>query len=193
MNIFSKLKSGLSKTRQSVVEKISTITARKKLDAETLDRIEEILIESDLGVDLSMGIVEQLRAKVKSEGVRTDEDVTHLIREILLSRLDTDKFKHPEVAKRPWVTMVVGVNGTGKTTTIGKLTHFYKQSGESLLIGAADTFRAAAVDQNTIWAERAGVPLVSQGMNADPASVAYDTLKSAIALTDSSTVPPTLL
>jgi fused signal recognition particle receptor len=179
MSIFQKLKRGLTKTRQSVVEQISSMTASRKLDDATLDEIEEILIQADMGVDIVLGIVEDLRARVKSGGIRSDDDVTLLIREILLNRIESRETEEAVAKTTPWVTLVVGVNGTGKTTTIGKLIHYYRKQGESILVGAADTFRAAAVDQLAIWCERNDVPLVRSQSGADPAAVVFDTLQSA--------------
>jgi fused signal recognition particle receptor len=181
------LDKGLEKTRQSVFSKISkAVVGKSKVDDEVLDNLEEALVTSDVGVATTLKIIERIEARVaKDKYLGTDELNSMLKEEIeyLFTENNTQDgtdFELPE-DKRPYVIMVVGVNGVGKTTTIGKLAHNFKRVGKSVLLGAADTFRAAAVDQITIWAERVDVPIISQGMGADPASVAYDTLKAAVA------------
>lgn len=190
--IFSKdkkerLDKGLSKSKENLFSKLSRAVAGKsKVDDEVLDQLEEILITSDVGVQTTIKVIERIEERVaRDKYLGTDELNTILKEEIadLLQEnntLDGDDFSLP-ASDVPYVILVVGVNGVGKTTTIGKLAHQFKKSGKSVLLGAADTFRAAAVDQIKIWAERVDVPLINQGMGADPASVAFDTLKSAVA------------
>ncbi len=182
-----KLDEGLEKTKSSVFSKISKAVAGKsKVDDIVLDDLEEILVTSDVGVSTTLKIIERIEERVaRDKYLGTAELNTILKEEIAALLAENDKgdllgFDFPE-RDVPYVIMVVGVNGVGKTTTIGKLAHQYKLAGKSVVLGAADTFRAAAVDQLTIWSERVGVPIVSQGMNADPASVAFDTLQSAVA------------
>lgn len=181
------LDKGLEKTRQNVFNKISkAVVGKSKVDDEVLDNLEEALVLSDVGVKTTLKIIERIEERVATDKYLGTEELNLILRDEIEKLLqenntgDGEDFELPE-GKKPYVILVVGVNGVGKTTTIGKLAYNFKRVGKSVIIGAADTFRAAAVDQITIWAERAGVPLVSQGMNADPASVAYDTLKSAIA------------
>jgi fused signal recognition particle receptor len=192
-SIFSKkqqkedLEKGLEKTKQSVFSKLSKAVAGKsKVDDEVLDNLEEALVMSDVGVKTTLKIIERIEARVARDKFLGTAELNTMLREeieaLLLENntIDGDEFEIPSDAS-PYVIMVVGVNGVGKTTTIGKLAYNFKKAGKSVILGASDTFRAAAVDQLIIWSERAGVPIVNQGMNADPASVAYDTLKSAIA------------
>ena len=181
------LNKGLFVTKQSFFSKLaSAIMGKATIDDEVLDNLEEILLTSDVGVDTSLRIIERIKKRVaqqrKVETSKLNEILREEIAELLVSNGTEDKpdFDLPS-DKKPYVIMVVGVNGVGKTTTIGKLSHQFIKSGKSVVIGAADTFRAAAVDQIKIWAEITGATLVSQGMNADPASVAFDTLTSAIA------------
>jgi fused signal recognition particle receptor len=181
------LDKGLEKTRQNVFSKLSkAVVGKSKVDDEVLDNLEEALVLSDVGVHTTLKIIERVEERVAKDKYLGTEELNMILRQEIENLLqenntgDGEDFELPE-GKKPYVILVVGVNGVGKTTTIGKLAYNFKRVGKSVIIGAADTFRAAAVDQITIWAERAGVPLVSQGMNADPASVAYDTLKSAIA------------
>lgn len=180
------LDKGLEKTRQNVFSKISkAVVGKSKVDDEVLDNLEEALVLSDVGVKTTLKIIERVEKRVARDKYLGTDELNSILREEIEKLLaenntgDGEDFELPE-GKKPYVILVVGVNGVGKTTTIGKLAYNFKRVGKSVILGAADTFRAAAVDQITIWAERAGVPLVSQGMNADPASVAYDTLKSAI-------------
>jgi fused signal recognition particle receptor len=180
------LDKGLEKTRQNVFSKISkAVVGKSKVDDEVLDNLEEALVLSDVGVKTTLKIIERVEERVAKDKYLGTEELNLILREEIEKLLqenntgDGEDFELPK-DKKPYVILVVGVNGVGKTTTIGKLAYNFKRVGKSVILGAADTFRAAAVDQITIWAERAGVPLVSQGMNADPASVAYDTLKSAI-------------
>ena len=182
-----KLDEGLEKTKSSVFSKISKAVAGKsKVDDEVLDDLEEILVTSDVGVSTTLKIIERIEARVARDKYLGTAELNSILKEEiagLLEENDKGDLLGFDFPKRdvPYVIMVVGVNGVGKTTTIGKLAHQYKLAGKSVVLGAADTFRAAAVDPLTIWSERVGVPIVSQGMNADPASVAYDTLESAVA------------
>lgn len=180
------LDKGLEKTRQSVFSKLSkAVVGKSKIDDEVLDNLEEALVTSDVGVKTTLKIIERIEARVARDKYLGTDELNNMLREEIENLFaenntkDGTDFEFPP-DKKPYVIMVVGVNGVGKTTTIGKLAYNFKRIGKSVLLGAADTFRAAAVDQLTIWAERVGVPIVSQDMGADPASVAYDTLKSAI-------------
>lgn len=181
------LDSGLEKTKQGVWDKITRAVAGKsKVDDEVLDNLEEVFITSDMGVDTSLKIIERLEQRVaRDKYVNSSELNRILCEEItdLLSKSSNEEdglgdFEIPE-DKKPYVIMVVGVNGVGKTTTIGKLAHQYKAAGNKVVLGAADTFRAAAIEQLDIWGERVGVPVVKQKMGSDPAAVAFDTLSSA--------------
>ncbi len=185
------LDQGLQKTKMGIFEKISrAIVGKSTVDDDVLDGIEEALIASDLGVDTTLKIIESLQERVAKDKFMNTEELNSILREEIEKLLDINPNEDGSVSeeesvfdfsKKPYVIMVVGVNGVGKTTTIGKLASRLKNSGKKVVLGAADTFRAAAVDQLVIWSERAGVPIVKQGMGADPASVAYDTLKSAVA------------
>lgn len=188
--IFSKekkesLDKGLAKTKESVFSRISkAVIGKSKVDDDVLDNLEEILIASDVGVETTLKIIERIQKRVAADKYLGTSELNRILREEIASLLEENKtsvsenFDLPE-DKKPYVIMVVGVNGVGKTTTIGKLAHQFKKAGKTVLLGASDTFRAAAVDQLTIWAKRVDVPIVSQGMGADPASVAFDTLTSA--------------
>ena len=168
------LDKGLEKTKESVFKKLSrAIVGKSKVDDEVLDNLEDVLISSDVGVDTTLRIIERIEERVQRV---LKEEIVDLLKEN--NSTDYDALSLPE-GHGPYVIMVVGVNGVGKTTTIGKLAHKFKDAGKSVVLGAADTFRAAAVDQLVIWAERVGVPIVKQGMGADPASVAFDTLSKA--------------
>lgn len=180
------LNKGLEKTKQSFFSKLTrTIVGKSKVDSEVLDQLEEILITSDVGVETTLKIIERIENRIsRDKYVGTDElnqvlkdEIGELLAENNLQA--NQNFELPQHDGNPHVIMVVGVNGVGKTTTIGKLANQYKQHGKKVVLGAADTFRAAAVDQLIIWSERVGVPIVQQGMGADPASVAYDALQSA--------------
>ncbi len=184
---YDRLKEGLARTREGISEKIG-IAARqnRKIDDALLDELEEALIMADVGTDTTVEISDNLRTRVRSGGFTDASDLSRLLREEITRLLrkspsaDNDRlFKLPE-DKRPHVIMVVGVNGVGKTTTIGKLAYNYRNAGHKVLIGAADTFRAAANEQLEIWAERAEVEIIGQGQGADPAAVAYDTVQAAI-------------
>ena len=180
------LDKGVEKTRQSVFSKLSvSLVGKKHVDEEVLDQLEEILIASDVGVKTTIKIIERIEKRVSSEGFIGTENLNKLLRSEIESLLeennnaDFDSFKMPENISKPYVIMVVGVNGVGKTTTIGKMAHQFQSAGHKVVIGAADTFRAAAVDQLEIWSKRANCGFVSKGMNADPASVAFETVKFA--------------
>ena len=191
-NFFSKekketLNQGLEKTKTSFFDKLSkAIAGKSKVDDDVLDNLEEVLVTSDVGVDTTLNIIKRVQDRVVRDKYVTTSELNNILRDEIASLLndnnssDTEGFTIPETA-RPYVIMVVGVNGVGKTTTIGKLAYQFKQAGLKVYLGAADTFRAAAVEQLVIWSERVGVPIVKQQMGSDPASVAYDTLSSAIA------------
>ncbi|MCD4745649.1 MAG: signal recognition particle-docking protein FtsY [Bacteroidales bacterium] len=190
--IFSKdkkenLDKGLQKTKTSVFSKISkAIIGKSKVDDEVLDNLEEILVTSDVGVETTLKIIERIEKRVAKDKYVGTSELNLILKEEIAELLqennvkDSVDFSLPE-RDFPYVIMEVGVNGIGKTTTIAKLAYLFKKTGKSDLVGAADTFRAAAVDQLVIWSERVGVPIINQGMGADPASVAFDTLKSAVA------------
>ena len=183
------LEKGLEKTKDSFFSKISkAVVGKSRVDDDVLDELEEILVTSDVGVTTTLKIVKRIEERVaRDKFVNTDELNGILKEEIqaLLAENNSSDFESFDYSnQKPYVIMVVGVNGVGKTTTIGKLAYQLKQAGQKVVIGAADTFRAAAVDQILLWGERVGVRVVSQGMNADPASVAYDTLQSAVANND---------
>ena len=178
---------GMAKTKESFFSKLSkSILGRSTVDDTVLDNLEETLITSDVGVDTTLKIISLLQARIKRDKYISTSELNSILRaEIshLLSQYNDslpDDFDS-EMPHKPYVILVVGVNGVGKTTTIAKLAYQYKQAGKKVMLGAADTFRAAAVEQLQLWADRVGVPIVQQGMNADPASVAYDTLQSALA------------
>ncbi len=180
------LNKGLNKTKQSFFSKLSkSIIGKSTVDDEVLDNLEETLISSDVGVETTLKIIDSIQERVKRDKYIGVSELNSILKaeiaELLNQHHDAEfeDFSSP-LPKKPYVILVVGVNGVGKTTTIGKIAYQFKQAGKSVMLGASDTFRAAAVDQLTIWSERVGVPIVSQGMNADPASVAYDTLQSAI-------------
>ena len=181
------LDQGLAKTKENVFTKISrAIIGKTTVDEEVLDNLEEILISADVGVDTTLKIIDRIEKRVSADKYMGTSELNSMLKEEITSLLeennsnDVSDFDLP-TSKYPYVIMVVGVNGVGKTTTIGKLAHQFKQAGKKVVLGAADTFRAAAIDQLQIWADRVGVPLVRQEMGSDPASVAYDTLASGIA------------
>jgi len=182
-----RLDQGLQKTKTNLFTRISkAIIGKSTVDDEVLDNLEEILVTSDVGVETTLRIIERIQKRASTEKYLGTGELNNLLKEEIVALLQenntqdfTEYYIPPD--KKPYVIMVVGVNGVGKTTTIGKLAYQFKKSGKSVMIGAADTFRAAAVEQITIWADRVGVPIVNQGMGADPASVAYDTVNSAMA------------
>jgi fused signal recognition particle receptor len=180
---FSKLKNGLSKTRTKIVNTINeTVTRKAVLDDKTLDEIEEILITSDIGFDTSEKIIESARERLHREKDRSKINILETVKKELIQVLDTDnQVNGNDLEKyKPYVILIVGVNGAGKTTTIGKLAYNLKKAGLRVIVGAADTFRAAANEQLDIWAERAGVEIVQKGKGADPSSVAFDTIQRAV-------------
>ncbi|MDD4149772.1 MAG: signal recognition particle-docking protein FtsY [Bacteroidales bacterium] len=181
-----KLDKGLEKTRTNVFDKLNRIVfAKSKVDSEVLDELEDILIASDVGVETTIRIIERIEERVKSDKYVGTDELNELLRNTIASLLEeniTDEYDESEILAKhkPYVIMVVGVNGVGKTTTIGKLANKYKAAGKKVIIGAADTFRAAAIDQLQIWADRVGVEMIRQNMGSDPASVAFDTVQAAI-------------
>lgn len=184
------LDKGLEKTKQGVFSKLArVIGGRRKIDDDFLDNLEEIFLSSDVGIDTTMKIIDRIQARASRDRYMNAEELNAMLCEEIVAMLSEndnageqvlDDFVVPEGSK-PHVIMVVGVNGVGKTTTIGKLAYQFKKAGNKVVLGAADTFRAAAIDQLEVWAERADVPIVKQQLGSDPASVAYDTLQSAIA------------
>ncbi len=179
------LDKGLSKTKESLFKRLSRLlTGKKKVDDEVLDELEEILITSDVGVDTTLKIIKRIEERASRDTYSGTEELDVMLREEIGALLaennttDVSDFDLPSTGE-PYVIMVVGVNGVGKTTTIGKLAYRFTQAGKKVVLGAADTFRAAAIEQLEVWANRVGVPLVKQQMGSDPASVAYDTLASA--------------
>jgi fused signal recognition particle receptor len=180
------LDKGLEKTKETVFSKLSRAVAGKsKVDEEVLDNLEEVLVSSDVGVDTTLKIIERIEERVARDKYLTTSELNVILKEEIVAlleknQLDTIADFSETLSTKPYVIMVVGVNGAGKTTTIAKLANQFKTAGKKVLIGAADTFRAAAIDQLQIWADRAGVPVVKQQMGSDPASVAFDTLKSAV-------------
>ncbi|WP_126249336.1 signal recognition particle-docking protein FtsY [Chitinophaga rhizosphaerae] len=180
------LDQGLQKTKESFFSKIGrAIAGKSTVDAEVLDSLEEALVSADVGVDTTVRIIDRIEARVSKDKYMGTSELNRILQEeiaaILVDAPDSGfrDFSTPE-GKKPYVIMVVGVNGVGKTTTIGKLAYNYNKAGKSVLLGAADTFRAAAVDQLTIWSERVGVPIVKQQMGSDPAAVAFDTVQSGV-------------
>ena len=181
------LDTGLENTKTNVFSRISkVIMGKSTVDDEVLDNLEEILITSDVGVETTLKIIDRIQARVARDKYVGTNELNRILKEEIMALLqenesgDGTTFEIP-ADKKPYVIMVVGVNGVGKTTTIGKLAHNFKKAGKKVVLGASDTFRAAAVSQLQIWAERVGVPIVQQGQGADPASVAFDTVKSAVA------------
>ncbi|NOY95803.1 MAG: signal recognition particle-docking protein FtsY [Chlorobi bacterium] len=176
---------GLSKTKESVFKKLSrAVVGKSKVDDEVLDNLEEVLISSDVGVDTTLRIIERIEKRVSQDKYLGINELKGILKDEIAALLkennaeDASGFEFPETGE-PYVIMVVGVNGVGKTTTIGKLAYNFKEAGKKVVLGASDTFRAAAIDQLQIWADRVGVPIIKQKMGADPASVAYDALSSA--------------
>lgn len=183
MGIFDK---GVQKTKQNFFQKLSrAIVGKSRVDDDVLDAMEEALVASDMGVDTTLRIIDNLQDRVEKDKYMSFEELVGMLRDEIAKLLDIDGTDAPvqpfDFSKKPYVIMVVGVNGVGKTTTIGKLAASLKAQGKKVVLGAADTFRAAAVEQLVIWAERAGVDIVKQEMGSDPAAVAYDTLSSAVA------------
>jgi len=189
--IFSKekkesLDKGLEKTKENFISRLGRAVAGKsKVDDEVLDELEEVLISSDVGVDTTVCIIERIEARVAKEKYLNTDELNRVLREeiaVLLSENNTEDYNDFSLPGdvKPYVILVVGVNGVGKTTTIGKLANKFKQAGKKVVLGAADTFRAAAVEQLLLWGEKVGVPVISHGMNTDPASVAFDAVKQGV-------------
>ncbi len=184
---FNKLKEGLSKTREGIIGKVARlVTTKATIDDETLEQLEEILIGADVGVDASLNIIEGIRKRVKEERYGDTSELNNLLRDEIQRQfangsmtLESNPFQLPPT--KPYVIMVVGINGVGKTTTIGKLANIYTRAGKKVIIGSADTFRAAANEQLEIWAKRAGAEIIQQQQGSDPAAVAFDAVKSATA------------
>ena len=178
MGLFSKIKEGLKKTRDSVLSGVNgIINSFTKIDEELFEELEETLVMSDIGVQTSSEICDKLRKRIKETGITDPSEIMGLMKEIITEMLGEDEGLHLET--KPSVILVIGVNGVGKTTTIGKLSLRLKNEGKKVVLGAADTFRAAAIDQLGIWAERAGVTMVKSVEGTDPASVVFDTIASA--------------
>ncbi|WP_143959650.1 signal recognition particle-docking protein FtsY [Litoribacter populi] len=180
------LDKGLEKSNENLFSKLGkAMVGKSTVDEEILDELEEILITSDVGVDTTIKVIRRIEARVARDKYVSTAELDQILRQEIMALLeennteDLSDFDLPK-DKKPYVIMVVGVNGVGKTTTIGKLAHQFKQAGKSVVLGAADTFRAAAVDQLILWGERVGVPVISHGMNTDPASVAFDAVKKAV-------------
>ena len=180
MGFFGKLKESLTKTRKNFVEKVEAIvTGRKIIDESLYEELEETLIQADVGIDTALELVENLRAEVKKRKIGSPEELPAVLKELIKAALGEEAGGIEIGAEQPFVIMVVGVNGVGKTTTIGKLANFYKEQGKSVIMGAADTFRAAAIDQLEIWGNRVGVPVIKHSEGSDPAAVAFDSLQAA--------------
>ncbi len=180
-----KIEAGLEKTKTSLFGKLrKSLLGRKEIDEALLDELEEILITADIGVDTTVKIIERLRERVRKEKYNSAEEVIGFLKEEIAELFKEKQAVYDESTwetdKKPYVILVVGVNGVGKTTTIGKLAYQFKQAGKKVLLGAADTFRAAAVNQLKIWGERVGVPVTDKGQGADPAAVAYSTMEKAV-------------
>jgi fused signal recognition particle receptor len=180
------LDEGLQKTKENFFSKVTkAIAGKSTVDEEVLDNLEEALVSADVGIDTTVAIIDQIEKRVAKDKYLNTTELNKILQEeienILIDAPSSNTYDfHSELPTKPYVILVVGVNGVGKTTTIGKLSFNFKKAGKYVLLGAADTFRAAAVDQLTIWSERTGVPIVKQAMGSDPAAVAYDTVQSAI-------------
>lgn len=181
---FDRLKEGLAKSSAKITNRIAEVlTGKAKLDEEILEELEEILITSDLGVDTVAKVIDELKVRLKSSKERSEELIYSTVENVLIDTLKTEGITEfsPDIEnKKPFVILIVGVNGAGKTTTIGKLAYNFKNSGLSVAVGAADTFRAAANEQLEIWANRVGIPIISKGQGADPSSVAFETVEYGI-------------
>jgi fused signal recognition particle receptor len=180
------LDKGLEKTRESVFSKLTrAVVGKNKVDDEVLDNLEEVLVTSDVGVETTLKIIKRIENRVSKDKYVSADELNAILREEITALLEENKAGEvkdfeEQLNKKPYVMMVVGVNGVGKTTTIGKLAHQFQKAGKNVVVGAADTFRAAAIDQLKVWGERANVPVIAQQMGSDPASVAFDTLQSAM-------------
>ncbi len=178
MGFFNKIKEGLRKTKDSMIQKMQrVVNSFTKIDEELFEQLEETMIMSDMGVETSVGICEELRKRIKERGITDPALIMELIQEIVAEMMGEDT--EIDISGKPAVIMVIGVNGAGKTTTIGKLCHQYREQGLKVLVAAADTFRAAAIDQLEVWTERAGVDIVKHAEGSDPASVVYDAISAA--------------
>ena len=178
MGFFSKIKEGLRKTKDSMVKKMQrVVNSFTKIDEELFDQLEETMIMSDMGVETSVGICEELRKRIKERGITDPSLIMELIQEIVAEMMGDDT--ELDLSSKPSVIMVIGVNGAGKTTTIGKMCHQFKDDGKKVIVAAADTFRAAAIDQLQVWTDRSGVDLVKHSEGSDPASVVYDAIAAA--------------
>lgn len=178
MGLFSKIKEGLKKTRNAVVGQIdSMLKSFKKIDEELFEELEELLVMGDVGVPTASKICDELRERVKKEGIKDPEEISKLLRETTAALLRGNQ--ELKITTKPSIILVIGVNGVGKTTTIGKLAHDLKSKGKRVILAAADTFRAAAIDQLQVWAERSGVDIIKQNEGSDPAAVVYDAISSA--------------
>lgn len=179
MSFFDKLKVGLGKTKNNINEKFNDIFSNfRKVDEDLLDELEEVLIMSDIGIETSSEIISRLRERIKKENIKDAEEVKEKLREIIIDILNVDN-KELKLNTKPSVILVIGVNGVGKTTSIGKIANNLKKNGKKVILSAADTFRAAAVEQLEIWSERVGCEIVKKAGGADPASVVYDSIKRA--------------
>jgi fused signal recognition particle receptor len=177
----NKLKEGLSKTREKIFNSITeTVTGKAIIDDLTIDKIEEILVSSDIGIDTAERIIEDLRKSLKSEKNRSTENILQLVKDELIKSLQVEDNSNKFLSSKPYVILIVGVNGVGKTTTIGKLANNYKKIGSKVIVGAADTFRAAANEQLDIWAKRADVDIIQSTKGADPSSIVFETIKKAV-------------
>jgi fused signal recognition particle receptor len=180
------LDKGLEKTRESVFSKLTrAVVGKSKVDDEVLDNLEEVLVTSDVGVETTLKVIKRIEARVSRDKFVSADELNLILREEITALLEENKAGEvkdfeEQLNKKPYVIMVVGVNGVGKTTTIGKLAYQFQKAGKNVVVGAADTFRAAAIDQLKVWGERANVPVIAQQMGSDPASVAFDTLQSAV-------------
>ena len=182
LGAFDKLKSALSKTKDNILGKVANIVSRRKIDDDLLEEIEETLIEADIGVQATMKIIDNLKQKVKEQKLSEGEDILNLLKDeitAMLTRQETENSTNSE--NKPVIWLIVGVNGVGKTTTIGKLATYFASQGKKVAIAACDTFRAAAIDQITIWAERSNVDIIKSQEGSDPAAVAFDAAKAAVA------------
>ncbi len=179
---FDKLKNSLSKTREGFLGRIANVIGKKrKIEKEMLENIEQILIEGDIGFSTSMKIIDNIREKLKPNKEYNTEDIFPIIKEGILSILENGNKPFEEISeKKPWIILIVGVNGTGKTTTIGKLAYYYKKAERDVLLAAADTYRAAAIEQLDIWCDRAGVKIIKTKQGSDPSAVVYDSVQAAL-------------